>query len=247
MEGKIPSGRRDSAGGPAPPLNPPPALLMLFCMALAVGASGCVAALPVLSAIPSAISLVYDAFSGKSGADSGADAKPQDAGAPAVDANAAAQKLTPQNFCHMLALERPNLVVAQLRKGAAGAPEYRELHLVKSADGAHWSPIAGGETGPSGWRPAVNFEQMNFNPPLTGLIPPSGTAYLAYVPTKIASDDPVDAAGLKAKLGNAAGEFSWNGRIYEFTVARTLPCLSPPAGQSAALSDAARAGPNSTR
>ena len=66
--------------------------------------------------------------------------------------------------CNQLEVEVPDVI--ELRRSASGAPEYRELQISESIDQLHWAPVADGETTGDGWRPAVNFLQMNFTPPL---------------------------------------------------------------------------------
>ena len=134
--------------------------------------------------------------------------------------------MTPAMDCHLLALARPDLTVVELRKGATGAPEYRELHLEQLPDDATWNPVVDSETGPSGWRPAVNFLSMDFKPPLTEVIPDSGTCYLAYAPIAD-SNTSSQVAEFKSGPGDASGDFAWAGRTYQYRVARTLPCTSP--------------------
>jgi hypothetical protein len=196
----------------------------MLASAMAVGISGCVA-LPVLSLIPSVASFVYNAATRKDG-DSDADAKNPDP-EPTEEASKPAPKLTAENVCHMMALVRPDLMVVELRKSAAGAPEYRELRLLKnSAEDARWTPVVDTDTGPDGWRPAVNFLKMDFNPPLTDVIPSTGSCYLAYVPIGGDSNNPQQAEEFKSAPGDAAGAFSWQGQAYQYKVERTLPCLA---------------------
>jgi hypothetical protein len=200
------------------------ALVALLAGAIALGITGCM--LPLLSAIPSVISLAHAAYKASSG-DNDADAKNPDAEAATAEASSPPAKLTPENVCQMMAIARPDMVLIELRKNVAGAPEYRELRLLNSADEAHWTPIVGNDSGPNGWLPAVNFLKMDFQPPLTAAIPDAGTCYLAYAPSAIASNDPNQAAELRSRAGGEVGTFSWAGRVYQYAVARTLPCLSP--------------------
>jgi hypothetical protein len=202
------------------------ALVALLAGAMVAGTGGC-AALPALSVIPSVISLGHEMSTTKS-EENGADTKNQDAELAADKPSSPPSKLTPGNVCQMIAIARPNLVVVELRRGAAGALEYRELRLLNSTDDARWTPVVDGNTGPEGWRPAVNFLKMDFKPPLTDVIPDNGPSYLAYAPTGIDSNNLNRAAGPRSASGVATGTFSWDGRVYQYTVARTLPCLSPP-------------------
>jgi hypothetical protein len=200
-------------------------LVAILGAAMALGSAGC--ALPLLGVIPTAISLVHAAYKAGSTSDD-ADAKNPDAAEPTEEASKPPSKLTAANFCQMMALSHPDMVLVELRKNGAGAPEYRELHLQNSTDEAHWTPTVDSETGADGWLPAVNFLKMDFQPPLTNAIPSTGSCYLAYAPIAIDPNNLEQVAELKSST--AAGQmdtFSWAGRVYQYTVARTLPCLTP--------------------
>ncbi len=225
------SGERYSVQRPIPKFGLSAAFAAMLAGALAVGTSGC-AALPFLSVIPSVISFAYNASTKKSDSDTDTAAKDQDAETSTAetdtDSNKPPPKLTSENVCHLLALARPDLMVVELRKNTSGAPEYRELRLQPgSTDGARWNPVVDNDTGPNGWRPAVNFLKMGFNPPLSDVIPDNGTCYLAYAPVSAGPDGLNQVAEFKSDSGDAAGAFSWDGRAYQYKVARTLPCLSP--------------------
>ena len=76
--------------------------------------------------------------------------------------------------CNQLEVEVPDVI--ELRRRAAGAPEYRELEIGDSLDQRQWLPLADSETTPDGWRPAVNFLQMNFSPPLGAVVPETASS-----------------------------------------------------------------------
>jgi len=196
------------------------AFVAMLAASMALCTAGCM--LPLLGAIPSVISMAHSLYTG-SGKDDDVATKDAEAEA-ATEPSKPAQQLTPANICQMMALARPDMVLVELRKNVGGAPEYRELHLQNSVDEAHWTPIVDGETGPDGWIPAVNFLKMDFQPPLIDAIPNAGSCYLAYAPIAIDPNNPYQAAALKS---GPVDTFSWAGRTYQYTVAPTLPCLSP--------------------
>ncbi len=200
------------------------AALIALLAAMTLSTAGCM--LPLLGAIPSVISMAHSLYT--SGKDDDADAKNQDP-EPVTEADASkpAAPLTPGNVCQMMAIARPDMVLVELRRNGGGAPEYRELHLQNSTDEAHWTPIVDSETGPDGWLPAVNFLKMDFQPPLTDAIPNSGNCYLAYAPLAVDPSNPYQVAEFKSGHGGSMSTFSWAGRLYEYTVAPTLPCLAP--------------------
>jgi len=198
------------------------AALVAMLGAMVLSTAGCM--LPLLGAIPSVISMAHSLYT-SGGKDDDIATKDAEAEA-ATEPSKPAPQLTPANVCQMMAIARPDMVLVELRK-SGGAPEYRELHLQNSADEAHWTPIVDSETGPDGWIPAVNFLKMDFQPPLTDAIPNAGSCYLAYAPLAIDPNSPYQTAELKSGPGSSVSTFSWAGRVYQYTVAPTLPCLSP--------------------
>jgi len=129
--------------------------------------------------------------------------------------------------CDQLEAQVPGVI--ELRRSAAGAPEYRELRLSDPLDERQWIPIADNETTADGWRPAVNFLQMNFSPPLGAVIPETASYFLAYVPSQFISVAASDRfAAMTSNFGKPVGTFSWNGNYYHYVVIRTLPCFPPP-------------------
>jgi hypothetical protein len=142
--------------------------------------------------------------------------------------------------CEQLEVEVPGVI--ELRRSAAGTPEYRELQLSDSEDQPQWLPIADSETSADGWRPAVNFLQMNFTPPLGAVVPESSSRFLAYTPSKLISEADGDRfTAMKSNFGNPVGTFTWRGNYYHYVVTSSLPCFPPPperlAGDVPALSD----------
>jgi hypothetical protein len=199
-------------------------IVAMLATAMALGSAGC--ALPLLGIIPTAISLAHAAYKAGSTSDD-PDAKNPDAAEPIEEASKPPAQLTAANFCQMMALSHPDMVLVELRKNGAGAPEYRELHLQNSTDEAHWTPTVDSESGADGWLPAVNFLKMDFQPPLADAIPSSGSCYLAYAPLATDQTDSYQTAELKSPAAGPVPTFSWGGRVYQYTVARTPPCLSP--------------------
>ena len=197
--------------------------VVLLAVAIALGVSGCF--LPILTAIPSVIGLASSIYKSNTGTDSDADSKTTLASS--TDPTKPAAKLTDGNVCQMMALSHPDMVLVELRKNGSGAPEYRELHLLNSANEAHWTPVLTANAGADGWLPAVNFLKMDFQPPLADSIPSSGSCYLAYAPLAIDPTDSIQTAALKSGAGGPVATFSWGGRVYQYEVARTPPCLSP--------------------
>ena len=129
--------------------------------------------------------------------------------------------------CNQLEVEVPGVI--ELRRSAAGAPEYRELQISDTLAERQWLPLADSETTPDGWRPAVNFLQMNFTPPLGAVVPESASSFLAYTPSKvITAADGDRLTAMSSNFGQPVGTFTWNGNYYHYVVTSTLPCFPPP-------------------
>jgi hypothetical protein len=117
--------------------------------------------------------------------------------------------------------------VIELRKDATGSPEYRELRVAFTATDARWTPVVNYGTAADGWRPAVNFLQMNFTPPLPAALSENKIVYLAYAPayTKSPDDDDEQLTEFNRSFGDPVGTFDWNGHLYQYSLPRVLPPL----------------------
>ncbi len=134
---------------------------------------------------------------------------------------------TSSGGCSLLKHKPPGVI--ELRIGANGQPEYRELRPDTGLDQVQWAPIADDETASDGWRPAVHFLQMGFNPPLAPAIPPAASVYMAYAPEKNESWSQQDhRASLTTYFGAPTGQFNWNDHAYEYVLVKAMPCFPLP-------------------
>ncbi|MGH7812961.1 MAG: hypothetical protein ACREQI_03050 [Candidatus Binataceae bacterium] len=132
-----------------------------------------------------------------------------------------------EDRCDSLQLAPPDVI--EIRKSASGAPEYRELALRGGYLDSRWTVADDSDPSKGGWRPAVNFPHMQFNPPLEKALPAAGNGYLAYAATRTVStrdQDRLDA--LTADFGGPIGTFNWNGIAYRYAISSGLPCFPPP-------------------
>jgi hypothetical protein len=136
--------------------------------------------------------------------------------------------LAREDRCADLEMNAPNVI--ELRQGAGGAPEYRELQVGGSLGKPQWEVIADQGTNAAGWRPAVHFLQMNFTPPL-GPLPKTGSDYIAYRPTQSDLGPAIELVPLTVNFGKGEGTFTWNGATYRYAFGRVLPCFPPPPQQ----------------
>ena len=151
----------------------------------------------------------------------------QEAARAKAEEDARESALNSGDSCNQLDLGVPGVI--ELRRSSSGAPEYRELQLSDSIDQRQWAPIADNETTADGWRPAVNFLQMNFSPPLGAVVPATASSFLAYAPSQFVSEADSDRmAAMTSNFGKPVGTFSWQGHYYHYVVTSTLPCFPPP-------------------
>ena len=128
--------------------------------------------------------------------------------------------------CNQLEVEVPDVI--ELRRSAAGAPN------IASSDKRYARRATVAAAGrqrhdTDGWRPAVNFLQMNFTPPLGAVVPESSSSFLAYTPSKvITAADGDRLTAMSSNFGKPVGTFTWNGNYYHYVVTSTLPCYPPP-------------------
>ena len=127
--------------------------------------------------------------------------------------------------CNQLEVQVPDVI--ELRRSAAGAPEYRELQMTDSLDQPPMGAAA--DSGRRRWQPAVNFLQMDFSPPLGAVVPESASSFLAYTPSKvITAADGDRLTAMTTNFGKPVGTFTWNGNYYHYVVTEHLPCFPPP-------------------
>lgn len=116
--------------------------------------------------------------------------------------------------------------VIELRNDPTGSPEYREMRVAFTATDIRWTPVVDRDTAADGWRPAQNFLQMNFTPPLPAALAKDKLVYLAYAPAYMgAPEDDEQLIKFNRSFGEPVGTFDWNGHVYQYSLPRTLPPL----------------------
>jgi len=120
----------------------------------------------------------------------------------------------------------PSPGVIELREDGSGSPEYREMRVAFTATDVRWAPVIDRDTSADGWRPAENFLQMDFSPPLPAALQGSRIIYLAYAPADPgARQDDDQLVRFNRSFGDPIGTFEWNGRTYQYSLPPTLPQL----------------------
>jgi hypothetical protein len=115
----------------------------------------------------------------------------------------------------------------ELRKGADGSTEYRDLRIDVSFDRPQWVAVVDeSDTSEDGWRPALNLPRMNFDPPVAGIPPQSGTTYLTYLAAESDSPSAQDRYLAFTKcFGEPVGSFTYESQAYRYSLPRTLDCI----------------------
>lgn len=205
-------------------------MVALFAAAVALAISGCWLAAAQLA--PIAAGAAEDVGAGAVELTAGVGAsRNQDANTLKRVEEGRESAMDSGDSCRELDVEIPGVI--ELRRSAAGAPEYRELQVTDTLDDRQWAPIAESGTTADGWRPAVNFLQMNFSPPL--VVPETASSFLAYTPSKfVTAADGDRLTAMTSNFGKPLGTFTWNGNYYHYVVTSTLPCFPPPSERIAA-------------
>ena len=195
--------------------------LLLFAAVLGIGVCGCWLAL-----VPLAINVAEGVGSAAASVTINAVVSAhQESGKSGGQNHAGEDEMDREDRCEQLQIEIPGVI--ELRKSAAGAPEYRELRLGGTLGRPRWMAIADPDDA-GAWRPAVNFLQINFVPPL-GPLPNAGNDYLAYRLVQSGSSTPeVEFTPLTVYFGETEGTFRWHGSLYQFALAHALPCFPVP-------------------
>jgi hypothetical protein len=116
--------------------------------------------------------------------------------------------------------------VIELRDDSSGSPEYREMRVAFTATDIRWTPVVDRDTAADGWRPAENFLQMNFTPPLTAALAGDKIVYLAYAPAYTGvPEDNDQLIKFNRSFGNPVGTFDWKGHVYQYSLPQALPPL----------------------
>jgi hypothetical protein len=199
--------------------------------ALAIWLCGCWA--PLVSLAPLAINMATGVGSAVFGVAEGAVVSAHQGSGPARDEDHPGEdhpgedEIDREDRCEELQVNVPDVI--QLRRSTTGAPEYRELSLGGELGQPQWIARIDQDTNAGGWRPAGDFLQMKFIPPLVGPIPSASSNYLAYRDMQSESSAAEERLEpLSLNFGHTVGTFTSNGRMYQYALTHTLPCFASP-------------------
>jgi hypothetical protein len=127
--------------------------------------------------------------------------------------------------CDALQLEAPGVI--EVRKtDDGGTARWRGLHLGGSTDAPQWEVDASTDKAVDGWRSATNLLTKDVGPTLQDSLKAGVANYVAYAPAEPRNSSEQDhLVALVTNFGMSAGTFRWNGRVYQYSVVRKLPCF----------------------
>lgn len=137
--------------------------------------------------------------------------------------------------CNELIMITPAII--EFHTDHTGATQWRELGLGGSADAPHWTVLdempgvsaKAKDVAPGGWAPANNLDHMDFKPPLKTSSMPGYTSFLAYAPdVPMAVVERDELASLALDFGPVVGTFTYNGRVFRYSMRDRLPCFPVP-------------------
>lgn len=117
--------------------------------------------------------------------------------------------------------------VAELRTDANGGVEIRQWALSGTPGKTEWTIVPDKDSSPEGWHPQHGFADLDFTPPLQTVLSAEHARYLIFAPAQ--ADDTrgnEQMVSFVAAFGPADGTFRWRGRLYDYAVAKTLPCFA---------------------
>ena len=117
--------------------------------------------------------------------------------------------------------------VTEVKQDADGAIEIRQWGISSESGKTKWTVVVDKNTSPDGWRYEAGFAEMNFSPPLGTELAAEHARYFIFAAAQ-ASDATENERLISfiSTFGPADGTFQWRGRVYNYAVAKKLPCFA---------------------
>ena len=119
--------------------------------------------------------------------------------------------------------------IAEVRAAPNQPALLRQLTIGVVKGEQRWTVIREQGSDGNGWRIENAISQLNFNPPLESALASTKSRYMIAAPA-----DPADTREANQLMtftlafGPRIGTYEWNGKRYEYAVAKKLPCLPDP-------------------
>ncbi|HTY55144.1 MAG TPA: hypothetical protein VMB26_08090 [Candidatus Binataceae bacterium] len=120
--------------------------------------------------------------------------------------------------------------IAEVRAQPGQAPRIRQMTIGVVKGEQRWTVVHDADSDGNGWRTESALTQLDFNPPLESALASTKSRYMITAPA-----DPTNQAEANQLMtftlafGPRVGTYDWNGKRYEYSVTRKLPCLPAPA------------------
>lgn len=129
--------------------------------------------------------------------------------------------------CQQLLLAVP--YIAEVRIESNRATALRRWTSAAVEGKQRWTVVYDANTDGEGWQRQSVIGRANFNPPLETALASDGSRYMISAPADPASGfEANQLMSLTMVFGPRVGTYEWNGRRYEYAVAKKLPCLPGP-------------------
>jgi len=183
-------------------------------IASALMLSGCLAAAFAPAGMQALEALGVSAGNSISGKDSDSDAD-------------RAEEEPQSGSCQQLLLAVP--YIAEIRTESDRTAKVRQWTVGMVQGEQRWTVVHDPGTDSRGWRTEAALSQLNFNPPLEAALAAAKSRYMIAAPADPASTlEANQLLSLTIVFGPRVGTYDWNGRRYEYAVAKKLPCLPGP-------------------
>ena len=129
--------------------------------------------------------------------------------------------------CEQLRLAVP--YIAEIRAESDQTTRLRQWTIGMVKGEQRWTVVHDPGTDSKGWRRETGLNQLNFNPPLETALASTKSRYMIAAPADPASAlEANQLLTLTIVFGPRIGTYDWNGKRYEYAVAKKLPCLPGP-------------------
>jgi hypothetical protein len=119
--------------------------------------------------------------------------------------------------------------IAEVRPQPNRSAMVRQLTVGVVKGEQRWTVVHDSDSDGNGWRVENAIAQLNFSPPLETSLAATKSRYMIAAPADPANTSEANQLmTFTMAFGPRVGTYEWNGKRYEYSVAKKLPCLPPP-------------------
>jgi len=129
--------------------------------------------------------------------------------------------------CQQLMSALPYIAEVRPRPDRSAIVRQLTIGMVKGEQ--RWTVVHDAGSDGNGWRVENAIAQLNFNPPLESSLMATKSRYMIAAPADPANTSEANQLmTFTMAFGPKVGTYEWNGKRYEYSVAKKLPCLPAP-------------------